>query len=98
MKKAFKALTEIQLEQLSNMKIDKHFISAADIEKVTDILDLDNLNTEEDLRAVRNSVVRYFMDESDTSSDYDLYSQRQTTMSGIVAVIDSKLFEKGYLY
>lgn len=96
----FKEFTYEQEKAMINMKVGRAFISEEDIKKVIEILDLDNINSEEELRATRNGVVKCLGNATKVLSMLgDEYFKQEmqisTNMSGIVAVIDNKLFNMG---
>ena len=73
----FAVLTKEEVNSLNEIKFDRHFISNEQIKKVEEILNI-NENTEEDeLRAIRNSIVKDFDD--------------MTSISAITCVIDRYL-------
>lgn len=68
------------LAELINLKIDRSIITNEQILKVTELLELNN-NSEAQLRAKRNSVVKLL-----TENVYD--DAAWATMSGVTHVID----------
>ena len=73
------------LKELLDLKIDRSIITNEQILEVTKILKLKN-NSEEQLRAKRNSVVKLLTD--------DVYNDAAwATMSGVTCVIDSFLIQ-----
>ena len=74
-----------RLAELLALKIDRSIITAEQISKVTELLELTN-NSEVQLRAKRNSVVKLL-----TKNVYD--DAAWATMSGVTCVIDSFLIK-----
>lgn len=74
-----------RLAELLALKIDRSIITAEQISKVTEQLELTN-NSEVQLRAKRNSVVKLL-----TENVYD--DAAWATMSGVTCVIDSFLIK-----
>lgn len=72
-----------RLSELLALKIDRSIITAEQISKVTELLELTN-NSEVQLRAKRNSVVKLL-----TENVYD--DAAWATMSGITHVIDGHI-------
>lgn len=73
------------LAELLALKIDRHVIEHDQIVKVVKILNLVD-NTEVQLRAKRNSVVKLLTDDRDDEAAW-------ATMSGVTCVIDSFLMD-----
>jgi len=97
----FIELTYEQEKTLLNMKVGRAVISAEDIEVVNNTLNLLEINTEAELRGIRNSVVKLFSNATRVLrmlgiDNFKQVIQLETNMSGIVAVIDSRLFNLGY--
>lgn len=57
---------DVDVEGLCNSVVPKelHYISKNEIQQVRDFLKLDEVETEEELRAIRNSIVRYITDKA----------------------------------
>lgn len=89
-----------QVKKLVNMEIGLHVITKEDIDKIIEILNLDEINDVEELRAVRNSVVLYLGDYEEIYGEFDEKKSFQimTNISGITAVIDDKMFRLGGIY
>lgn len=89
-----------QVKKLADMEIGLHVITKEDIDKVIEILNLDEINDVEELRAVRNSVVLYLGDYEEIYGEFDEKKSFQimTNISGITAVIDDKMFRLGGIY
>ena len=86
------------LMDLVEVEIGKFTVSKKSCERIRELLGLADLNTEEELRAVRNAVVRRmnsFRDEIGEDNIKDLW-ELQTQISGITAVIDNELWNKGF--
>lgn len=71
-----------KLQALRDLKIEHCIITAEQIQKVTEILEL-NDNSLEELQAKRNSAVKLLCADKDDQAAWN-------TMSGVVCVIDSK--------
>ena len=52
-----------------------HYITEDEVEEIKDYLNLDEIETEEELRAMRNTIVKYCSDNTDRSNDEELYQQ-----------------------
>ncbi len=74
-----------RINELLALNIDRFIISNEQALKVSDLLDLKN-NSEAQLRAKRNSVVKLLTDDRDDEAAW-------ATMSGVTCVIDSFLIE-----
>lgn len=98
----FAEMKMLTVSRLLEVEIGEMFISSEAMEQVRKILALDG-KTASELTAIRNAVVRFFYDEFinpilEQHEDYAEYNKYQSKVSGIVSVIDSKLFEMGALY
>lgn len=76
-----------RLSELLALKIDRSIITAEQISKVTELLELTN-NSEVQLRAKRNSVVKLL-----TEDKYRYDDAAWATMSGATCVIDTYLMK-----
>lgn len=96
----FAELSYTQISKLAKLEVGRHVISEADIKKVEEILKLNEINDCDELTAIRNSVVLNLGDLAEQFGEYDMKKamQIETNESGIVAVIDSKLFKLGGIY
>lgn len=86
------------LQDLLDVEIGRYTVSQESFEKIRSLLGLADLNTEEELRAVRNAVVRRMnsiQDEIGEDNFKDIMAL-QTQISGITAVIDNELWTKGF--
>lgn len=86
------------LQELLDVEIGKFTVSQESFEKIRELLGLADLDTEVELRAVRNAVVRRMnsiMDEIGEDNFKDMWAL-QTQISGITAVIDNELWTKGF--
>ena len=95
---------------LVNVEIGRYTVSQESFEKIRSLLGLADLDTEEELRAVRNAVVRIFgkKEREDANIgedgyeipgkkvDYDKMMYWSTKISGITSVIDNELWTKGF--
>lgn len=82
------------IETIANLGIKRHFIEHAQIMKIKELLNIDELDIEE-LRAVRNSVVKLFNEREDEQKTYDEADRYRFAMSGTVMVIDSRMWDLG---
>lgn len=87
------------LDELMKVPIDRYTVSKSSMDKIKDLLKLDELNEEIELRAVRNAVVdRLYnkMEECDSKNDIDSSFDIHLHISGITAVIDNELWKRGF--
>ena len=82
------------IETIANLGIKRHFIEHEQIMEIKELLNIDELDIEE-LRAVRNSVVKLFNEKEDEQKTYDEADRYRFAMSGTVMVIDSRMWELG---
>ena len=82
------------IETIANLGIKRHFIEHEQIMKIKELLNIDKLDIEE-LRAVRNSVVKLFNEKEDEQKTNDEADRYRFAMSGTVMVIDSRMWELG---
>lgn len=82
------------IETIANLGIKRHFIEHEQIMKIKELLSIDELDIEE-LRAVRNSVVKLFNEREDEQKTYDEADRYRFAMSGTVMVIDSRMWDLG---
>lgn len=82
------------IEVIANLGIGRHFINADQINSIKEILKIDELNINE-LRAVRNSVVKLFHETEDKQKTYEDENKYHYAMSGTVMVIDSRIWDLG---
>ena len=92
---------ESQLDKIANLNIDRHVINADQIEVIRNSLKLDNMSIDE-LRVIRNSVVKLFGEKEDKyyeygkkTKSYEEFDKYHNAMSGTVAVIDHIIWKKG---
>lgn len=86
------------LQELLDVEIGRYTVSQESFEKIRSLLGLADLNTEVELRATRNAVVKRMssiMDEIGEDNFKDIWAL-QTQISGITAVIDNELWMKGF--
>lgn len=74
-----------KLEALKALGIGKHIITVEQMEKVREILEIENDDFMA-LQAKRNSVVKLLTDDSNDEKAWD-------TMSGVTMVLDSRLWD-----
>lgn len=94
-KPQFARLTEEQLTYMERVQIDSKFVTPEQVSEIEATFGL-HCKTVDELRAVRNTVVKYFgtlasiarMCESPKS-----YDRAMAAMSGITAVIDHHIYE-----
>ena len=82
------------IETIANLGIKRHFIEHEQIMKIKELLNIDELDIEE-LRAVRNSVVKLLNEREDEQKTYDEADRYRFAMSGTVMVIDSRMWDLG---
>ena len=82
------------IETIANLGIKRHFIEHEQIMKIKELLNIDELDIEE-LRAVRNSVVKLFNEKEDEQKTYEEADRYRYAMSGTVMVIDSRMWDLG---
>ena len=79
----------IPVEELYSIELQhRGVILPEEIEKVKQILNIDETTTKQELTAIRNSIVRYFVENSDRHGDIDTYDTFYDKMSAFTAVID----------
>ena len=97
-------------DDLINVEIGTMFVSKDAMEKISDLLHLEDATTEEELRAIRNAVVVRIsalekkmanLDEDGNEIpgkkvNYDEMMKYSNKISGITAVIDDVLWRKGF--
>ncbi len=74
-----------RLEKLIELGIGRHTITKEQIKRVQEILEIDG-DTLEELQAKRNSIVKLLTKDRDDEKSWN-------TMSGVVFVIDSRLWD-----
>jgi hypothetical protein len=86
------------LQDLLDVEVGRHTISRDSMDKVRQLLKLDEIETEEGLRAVRNAIVRRLNSVRDEIGEDNIEEQwnLQTQISGLVAVIDNELWKRGF--
>ena len=98
------------LDELLQVEIGKVFVSNEAVEKIAELLHLEDCETEESLRAIRNAVVvriaaiekaKANLDENGNEIpgkkvNYDEMMKYSNKISGITSVIDSYLWKKGF--
>ena len=80
------------IETIANLGIKRHFIEHEQIMKIKELLNIDELDIEE-LRAVRNSVVKLFTERQDVQTSYDEAERYEWAMKGCLLVIDSRIWD-----
>lgn len=86
--------------KLMEVKIDKYTISRDSMNKISEILSLEEKDAEQ-LIAIRNWLTKIFSEvsaEAREDNDWELFDKIRLYANGITAVIDSKLFEMDALY
>lgn len=74
-----------RIEKLINLGIGRHTITEEQIRNAQEILEIDG-DTLEELQAKRNSVVKLLTEDRDNEKSWD-------TMSGVVFVLDSRIWD-----
>ncbi|MBR2125824.1 MAG: hypothetical protein IJ943_03720 [Akkermansia sp.] len=93
-KPAFAKLTSEQKAYMERIQIGNVFVSTAQVRETKRVFALDNKTTDE-LRAIRNSVVKYLGDLASVMRYCDNergYDRALNALSGITGVIDSYLY------
>lgn len=96
-KPAFAKLTDEQKAYMERVQIGDMFVTPAQIDEIADTFALDG-KTEDELRAIRNSVVKYFgaiTSAARTCGSWKSYDRAHNALSGITAVIDHALYFAG---
>lgn len=86
-------------DQLFNLGIGKVIVTEDQINAINNILEL-NHKSKDELTAIRNSVVKIFVDEhydEKTDTVDDEFDKWWNTMSGVVAVIDNAYYSQTHL-
>ena len=81
------------IEAIANLGIQRHHIEFEQIMKIKELLNIDSFESVEELRAVRNSVVKLFGDKEDEQKSYEEAERYHWAMSGCVMVIDSRMWD-----
>lgn len=90
----FAKLTDEQKHYIEHAGIGNAIITGEQVKKTKEVLKLDNMLSDQ-LRAVRNSVVKTCADAADVAraaNDWKRGDEINNNMSGITAVIDSMLY------
>lgn len=85
------------MNKVLDVEIDLVFVSNESARQIVDILELNN-KSEDELRAIRNTMVRTIADmeqEAIDNDDKDLFFELSTKMSGITCVIDNMIWRYG---
>lgn len=85
------------MTKVLDVEIDLVFVSNESARQIVDILEL-NDKDEDELRAIRNTMVRTISDmeqEAIDNNDKDLFFELSTKMSGITCVIDNMIWKYG---
>lgn len=106
MKKDFRfaELTKIQVAVMNGMEAEKMFVSEETMKMIEEVFKLWDFTDVEDVRAIRNSVVKYFsdkiskecMNEDETEwleGTLDKYDEYNCKRSMITAVIDNTMYK-----
>lgn len=88
------------ISELLEVEIDRHSVSKEAQNQITELLKLKEADTEDALRGIRNAVVEIFSNLMgvmyDVAGNRDAMLKVGRSASGITAVIDSELFDRGY--
>lgn len=84
------------IEEIANLGISRHQINVEQITRIQKLLKIHELNDIEELRAIRNSVVKLLNDEMDKyhTKDYfdaENFDKYDWEMKGCIMVIDSRI-------
>lgn len=96
----FAELTAEHEAFMNGYEFDRHTITFAEMALVRTVFGINDDSTEETLRAIRNSVVRWTADKSNAEladDNFKGYMRYSATQSAITAVIDNVLFNMGCL-
>lgn len=83
------------VEEIANLGISKNQINEEQYSKIEELLKVYDYSEIEELRAVRNSVVKLFNEKEDEQKTYDEADRYRFAMSGTVMVIDSRMWDLG---
>ena len=81
------------VEEIASLGIKRHTIEYEQVLKIQELLKINSYKTIEELRAVRNSVVKLFSDKEDEQKTYEEADRYHYAMSGCVMVIDSRMWD-----
>lgn len=81
------------IEELVNLEIGRSIITEHQIREVQRILKVHDYNDLEELRAVRNSLVRILSDKAEEATSRTEEERYNSTLSGCVFVIDSRMWD-----
>ena len=96
------AVVKVLLELNKVEGITETTISSQAMTKVAELLKLNECKTEEDFRAIRNSVVMIYRSftsmfyPTEKKQMFEAFQEIQSRMSAITAVIDNCLWNEGY--
>lgn len=96
MEKIFAELTKEQEQLLETIKIGDLFVLGDDIIEITKTFHLGSYTDSEELRKVRNAVVRFLDTKIEaTYHDFETCKQYMNNLSGVTAVIDDRIWSLG---
>lgn len=86
-------ITEDEFEKLNKIDFDDMFIQQEQILEVHNILGINNDSDTEYIRAIRNSIVKYYSDKTskyynDEVQDFKNYKKYQTKLSATTCALD----------
>ena len=81
------------LEELANVGVKRNKIEYELILKIQELLKINSYKTIDELRAVRNSVVKLFTEKQDLQTSYDEAERYEWGMKGCLLVIDSRIWD-----
>lgn len=84
---------EPYIEELASLGIKEDYFDAEHLMKIQQLLKTKDMNSLEELEALRNSVCKLFLakiDEQSTQKEKDRY---QWTLNGVILVIDSRRWD-----
>ena len=90
-------ISDEEYEKLNKIEFDEMFISWEEIDQVKKILNVTDEDDIEYIRAVRNSIVRYYGDKTSKyyhngdMLDYENYNKYQINLSAITCALDTIL-------
>ena len=81
------------LEELAKVGVKRNKIEYEQILKIQELLKINTYKTIDELRAVRNSVVKLFTERQDVQTSYDEAERYEWAMKGCLLVIDSRIWD-----
>ena len=82
------------VEFIAGLGIRRNYLDEAQMNKIHELLKIDEKSIEE-LRAIRNSVVKLFSDKEDEQISYAEADRYHYAMNGVLVLIDSRIWDLG---